>query len=126
MGIVINKFKVKKKKSKLLKLPDPVLTQNTKVKECVLIRPFETPYVNLPLLTTEKFNSDPANWQTLFDKFDSAKNKNLGISNLDKFSYQRSCLTGVAFDMIKGFNLINNNYQCFKKNQMTYLLKENC
>ncbi|XP_042906732.2 uncharacterized protein [Parasteatoda tepidariorum] len=111
-NIVRSKSRLKRKIEKLsTSVISPELNSNiSEPKINTNIRINETSSVKLPLLTIEKFSGDPADWQRFYDQFESAIDKNTGLSNVEKFNYLKTYLVGSASDAIKGFSLTNNNY----------------
>ena len=64
----------------------------------------------LPKLTLKKFKGEVTEWQTFWDLFDSAINKNNVLNSIDKFSYLKSLLEGPAERAIQGLTLTDANY----------------
>ena len=50
-------------------------------------------------------------WQSFWDTFESAVNRNTDISRIQKFTYLKSCVTGVAESAITGLPLTEDNYE---------------
>ncbi len=69
-----------------------------------------TASVHLPKLDIEKFDGHILKWQSFWDSFDSAVNKNVKLNNVEKFNYLRSKLSGDASNAISGLQLSNDNY----------------
>ena len=65
--------------------------------------------VKLPKIDLEKFSGDPKKWQQWWDCFESVIHTN-DLSNVDKFNYLRSLLTGDALNAISGMSSTNENY----------------
>ena len=64
----------------------------------------------LPKLSLPTFSGDPLTWQTFWDSFDAAVNKNVGLSGVQKFTYLRGQVQGDASRVIAGFPLTDDNY----------------
>lgn len=69
-----------------------------------------SPFVNLPKLNLPTFAGQPQNWVSFHSLFESTIHKNDNISNVEKFSYLLSCLSGEPLDLIKSLPLTNANY----------------
>ena len=65
--------------------------------------------VKLPKLEIPLFNGDIDQYQTFWDTFEACIH-NSDLTNIEKFSYLRSKLTGKASEAISGLNLTNGNY----------------
>ena len=66
--------------------------------------------IKLPKLEISKFSGDPTTWQPFIDSFNAAVNNSRSLSNVEKFNYLRSFMTGDAMHAISGLSLTNNNY----------------
>ena len=66
--------------------------------------------VKLPRLEIMKFNGEFTKWQTFYDSFEAAVEKNQSLSNIEKFNYLRSYLGNDAYNCIAGLSLTNENY----------------
>jgi len=66
--------------------------------------------VKLPKLEMAKFDGTMYRWQEFWDSFESAIDKNEGLSEVDKFTYLRGLLEGSAKSTIAGFSLTAANY----------------
>ena len=72
-----------------------------------------------------KFNGEITKFNSFWDSFDSAVNKNADLSSGDKFNYLHALLEGQAAGAIQGLTLSESNYQaaveilheCFGKTQ---------
>ena len=64
----------------------------------------------LPKLRVPKYSSDPLNWQSFWDCFESAIHLNSNLSGVQKLSYLRAQLEGDAARVIIGLSLTNSNY----------------
>ncbi|XP_045195074.1 uncharacterized protein LOC123550710 [Mercenaria mercenaria] len=56
------------------------------------------------------FNGNKLYWTEFWDSFESAIHNNKKLSNVDKFNYLKSKLTGEARSSIAGNSLTNENY----------------
>lgn len=68
------------------------------------------PQINLPKLELPKFTGSYEAWPGFSDSFQSSIGSNNNISNAQKLSYLRSCLTGKAFDKIDSLTITDANY----------------
>lgn len=77
------------------------------------ILPATHPSVNarLPKLELPKFDSHIENWQTFYDTFTTLIHENTSISQVEKFHYLVSCLTGPAVSLVKGVPITTANYE---------------
>ena len=66
--------------------------------------------VKLPKIELAKFNGDPKSFQAWWDTFDSLINQN-DLSDVDKFHYLRSVLTGDALSAVAGLTPSSGNYK---------------
>lgn len=66
--------------------------------------------VKLPRLEIMKFTGEFTKWQTFYDSFEAAVEKNQSLSNIEKFNYLRSYLANDAYNCIAGLSLTNENY----------------
>ena len=73
----------------------------------------------LPKLNLPTFSGNPLNWPTFWDSFEAAVHSHTTLGGVQKFSYLKAQLTGVASRAIAGFPLSNVNYE-----QAIKLLKE--
>ena len=64
----------------------------------------------LPKLSLPKFRGDVTKWNTFWDSFQSAVDRNEGITNIDKFNYLKSVLEGSATRAIEDLTLTEANY----------------
>ncbi len=65
----------------------------------------------LPKLNLPTFSGDLLTWQTFWDSFDVTVHSNPNLSDVQKFSYLKSQLQGVAARAVDGFPLTNANYK---------------
>jgi len=70
-----------------------------------------TTHSRLPKLTLPTFNGNPLKWQTFWDSFTAAVDRNQGLSQVQKFSYLRAQLEGDAARAISGLPLTDDNYE---------------
>ena len=66
--------------------------------------------VKLPKLVLRPFNGDITMWNTFWESYDSAVHKNRDLSDIDKFNYLNSLLTGTAREAVAGLSLTTANY----------------
>jgi len=74
------------------------------------IKEQEESSVKLPKLEINSFGGDKLKWIEFWDSFESTIHKNKRISNVEKFNYLKSKLTGEAMQVISGLTLSNENY----------------
>lgn len=67
--------------------------------------------VKLPKLNIEKYFGDPCCWLEFWNKYENSIDKNESLSVIDKFSYLKSLLGGVASNVVNGFALTEKNYE---------------
>ena len=65
--------------------------------------------VKLPALKLEIFDGKQENWQTFYENFDCAINKNTELSDIQKITYLRNLVKGQALSAITGLTLSNEN-----------------
>lgn len=71
--------------------------------------------VNLPKLNIPTFSGDSSQFLEFFNSFTSAIDSNQSLSNVDKFIYLKSFLSGEASKTVAGFVLNDENYHsCLK------------
>ncbi|KAL5009405.1 hypothetical protein ScPMuIL_014986 [Solemya velum] len=68
-------------------------------------------YYKLPNLTLPSFSGDFLGWQTFWDSYQSSIHNNIGLTDVQKFSYLRAQLQGEASQCIAGLPLTSANYQ---------------
>ena len=66
--------------------------------------------VKLPKLILRPFNGEMTAWTTFWESFDSSIHSNRDISDIDKFNYLNSLLTGTAREAVAGLSLTSANY----------------
>ena len=69
------------------------------------------PTVKLPPIEIKKFNDDATKWQGFIESLEVAVDKNIHLSDIEKFNYLRSYLSGNALHAIDGFSLSSANYE---------------
>ena len=67
--------------------------------------------VKLPKLVIHNFGGDITGWTTFWDSFESAIDRNPGLSEIDKFNYLKSLLEKSAVEAISGLTLTADNYK---------------
>ena len=65
---------------------------------------------NYRYLYTNTFYGEPTQWQSFWNCFENAANKNDELSKVDKFNYLKSLLKGLAALAIAGLQLSAENY----------------
>ena len=68
-------------------------------------------YLKLPKLELPKFDGDVLKFQKLWDQFEASVHDNDNVPAIQKFTYLRSVLEGVACHTIEGFEVTSANYQ---------------
>ena len=76
------------------------------------------PKVKLPKIELQ-CNGNIVDWPTFWDQFESAVHTQIGLSDIDKFSYLKTLLSSSAQECISGLTLSNENYK-----EAILLLKE--
>jgi len=66
--------------------------------------------VKLPKLVLRPFNGDITTWTAFWESFDSSIHKSRDLSDIDKFNYLNSLLTGTAREAVAGLSLSEKNY----------------
>jgi len=66
--------------------------------------------VKLPLLQLPKFSGNVLEWPTFHDAFVASVGLHKKLSNVQKFTHLRSCLSGRALKCIEGYSVMNDNY----------------
>lgn len=66
--------------------------------------------VKLPKLNLQTFDGSPLKWISFINLFDTTVHKNASISNVAKFQYLLSVLSGEALTLIRSLNLTAANY----------------
>ena len=67
--------------------------------------------VNLPKINIKFFYRTLSEWQPFYENFQSAIDSNKTLSDVQKFTYQRQYLEGLAQETIGGFKLYGENYK---------------
>ncbi|KAL5009110.1 hypothetical protein ScPMuIL_014691 [Solemya velum] len=68
-------------------------------------------YYKLPNLTLPSFSGDFLDWQTFWDSYQSSIHNNIGLTDVQKFSYLMAQLQGEASQCIAGLPLTSANHQ---------------
>ncbi|GFY53316.1 integrase catalytic domain-containing protein [Trichonephila inaurata madagascariensis] len=66
--------------------------------------------VHLSKLQIDKYFDGPCLWLEFWNKFQNSIDKNETLTKVDKFSYLKSLLGGVAGNVVNGFTLSDDNY----------------
>ena len=66
--------------------------------------------VKLPLLQLPKFSGNVLEWPAFHDVFVASADSHKKLSNVQKFTHLRSCLSGRALRCIEGYSVTNDNY----------------
>ena len=67
-------------------------------------------HLKLPKLELPKFHGDVLKFQNFWDQFEAAVHKNPDLPDVQKFTYLRSVLDGVAYQTVEGFEVTSANY----------------
>lgn len=67
--------------------------------------------VQLPKLELPRFNGNTEDFQVFFDTFKALIHENKSLSDIEKYHYLISCLSGPALSIVKGIPVTANNYQ---------------
>ncbi|GFU10409.1 retrovirus-related Pol polyprotein from transposon 297 [Trichonephila clavipes] len=67
--------------------------------------------LNLPKLRTPNFSGNSSTYLEFINSFTNAIDANESLSNVDKFIYLKSFLSGEASKIVSGFALTENNYK---------------
>ena len=65
--------------------------------------------MKLPKLELKSFSGNYEEWQSFWETFESAINRNTDISRIQKFTYLKSRVIGVAESAITGLSLTEDN-----------------
>ena len=66
--------------------------------------------VKLPLLQLPKFSGNVLEWPAFHDAFVASVSSHKKLSNAQKFTHLRSCLSGRESKCIEGYSVTNDNY----------------
>ena len=66
--------------------------------------------LKLPKLELPKFYGDVMKFQNFWDQFEAAVHNNETLPDVQKYTYLRSVLGGVAYQTIDGFEVTGANY----------------
>ena len=75
------------------------------------VDPRSSDRVKLPKLVLHPFSGDITTWTTFWESYESAVHRSRDLSNIDKFDYLNSLLTGAAREAIAGLSLTSANYE---------------
>ena len=67
--------------------------------------------LKLPKIELKKFDGTVLIWQGFWDQYNSSVNENTKLSDINKFSYLKSFLTGEALKVVEGLTLTKENYK---------------
>ena len=105
MGIEIEQFfaRIKDEENRermsAVEQPIPVIGERDKIR------------IKLLKLQKEKFSGDPKQYRAFRDAFDLVANENNDLTDVEKFTYLRSYLTGDALRLQAGLALTSSNYR---------------
>ena len=68
-------------------------------------------FISLERIPLPTFNGDQKDWAHFRDMFDSMVIRESGLSNVQKFYYLKSCLTGAALSLIKNLPITDANFE---------------
>ena len=80
-----------------------------------IIRERDKVRVKLPKLQIEKFSGDPKQYCTFRVSFDLVATENNDLTDIEKFTYLRSYLTGDALGLQAGLGLTSHSRDCKSK-----------
>lgn len=85
--------------------PDPSVSK--------LVTPFDESFskTKLPELCLPSFNGELQHWKEFSETFKSIVHENSRLSNVDKFSYLRTKLTGEPLSIVKSYKLTGDQYE---------------
>ncbi|XP_054287757.1 uncharacterized protein LOC129003486 [Macrosteles quadrilineatus] len=66
--------------------------------------------IRLPKLELKHFDGNPLQWVSFINLFDSSVHKNVSVSNVAKFQYLLSVVSGEPLSLIKSLNITTANY----------------
>ena len=69
----------------------------------------------LPKITLPRFSGEVTKFQPFWDRFESAVDKNMSLSPVDKFNYLHALVEGPAARSIQGLQLTEVNYEAAKQ-----------
>ncbi|XP_050535052.1 uncharacterized protein LOC126902074 [Daktulosphaira vitifoliae] len=67
--------------------------------------------MRLPAIDLPKFSGDLRDWPDFINTFNALFHDNLKITDVQRFHYLKSSLTGTASDVIKNYSITSANYQ---------------
>ena len=97
-------------KTKISRLKRFIKEHSTQTPKVERVSTKSSSNVKLPRLEIMKFTGEFTKWQTFYDSFEAAVEKNQSLSNIEKFNYLRSYLANDAYNCIAGLSLTNENY----------------
>ena len=104
---LFDRVKAEENRSRMtaLKQSIPITREREKVGVILVI------LVKLPKLQIGKFSGDPKQYRAFRDAFDLVANRNNDLTDVEKFTYLRSYLTGDALRLQAGLALTSSNYR---------------
>ena len=66
--------------------------------------------VKLPLLQLPRFSGNVLEWSAFYDAFIASVDSHKKLSNVQKFTHLRSCLSRKAYHCIEGYSVTNDKY----------------
>lgn len=92
-------------------VPDPVTPQSTHSDGASVQFPTAViTGVKLPKLNLQTFDGSPLKWISFINLFDTSVHKTTTLSNVAKFQYLLSVITGEPLNLVKSLNLTAANY----------------
>ena len=104
---LFDRVKAEENRSRMtaLKQSIPITREREKVGVILVI------LVKIPKLQIVKFSGDPKQYRAFRDAFDLVANRNNDLTDVEKFTYLRSYLTGDALRLQAGLALTSSNYR---------------
>ena len=104
---LFDRVKAEENRSRMtaLKQSIPITREREKVGVILVI------LVKIPKLQIGRFSGDPKQYRAFRDAFDLVANRNNDLTDVEKFTYLRSYLTGDALRLQVGLALIISNYR---------------
>ncbi|GBN78670.1 hypothetical protein AVEN_260252-1, partial [Araneus ventricosus] len=94
-------------------------SQSTDNTDTIILSRNETKSVKLPKLNIQTFHGDCSYFLDFWNSFEVAIHKNDSLTKIEKFTYLKTYLGGIALNAVSGFSLTDQNYDASIK-----LLKE--
>ncbi|GBM46537.1 hypothetical protein AVEN_17925-1 [Araneus ventricosus] len=94
-------------------------SQSTDNTDTIILSRNETKSVKLPKLNIQTFHGDCSHFLDFWNSFEVAIHKNDSLTKIEKFTYLKTYLGGIALNAVSGFSLSDQNYDASIK-----LLKE--